>query len=423
MTARPAARRLVQPLRDFLQTEASGGIVLFGATLVALVWSNSPFESSYFRLWETNLAVNLGDWVVERDLRHWVNEGLMTLFFFVVALEIKRELVHGELSDMKRAALPVVAALGGMAVPAGIYTLMNVGGEGLPGWGIPMATDIAFALGVLALVAPRIPQPAKLFLLSVAIADDIGAIIVIALGYAGGIEFGPLFAAAGLLGTMVLLRMSGFRGHPVFVILGTGVWLTTLGSGLHATIAGVAVAFITPTVAYGGDEGLLVDLVRRLRGEADPKTVRATVSQARDTVSVAERLEEALHPWSSFLIVPVFALANAGVSLNAAAVEEAIGSRVALGVVAGLVLGKVAGICGAAFLAVRAGIGTLPTGTAWPTMVGLGLLGGVGFTVSLFIADLAFEGRLTETAKIGVVAASALAGVLGAVVIRRSIRS
>ncbi|MEA2704753.1 MAG: Na+:H+ antiporter, NhaA family, partial [Actinomycetota bacterium] len=318
-------------LRDFLRTETAGGLVLVVAAVVALVWANSPWAAGYERLWHTQIDLAIGTVGFSGDLRHLVNDGLMALFFFVVGLEIKRELVTGELRHWRTAALPAIAALGGMVVPALLYlgeVALATGGTGQRGWGIPMATDIAFAVGVVALLGRRVPKSLELFLLTLAIVDDIGAILVIAVVYSDGISFTPLLAAALLVGAMALLRFRGVRWLPVYVLLGIGVWLACYESGVHATIAGALLGLLAP---------------------ARP------VAPAKSDVSVAERLEHRLHPVTSFVVVPLFALANAGVVLKADALDAPGATGVALGVVLGLVVGTLLGVSLSAWLAVRLG--------------------------------------------------------------------
>jgi NhaA family Na+:H+ antiporter len=418
---RPVPRRLVRPLREFLDTEVSGGVVLLAAAVVALVWANSPWRGGYEGLWTLELSLRLGDIRIAEDLRHWVNDALMALFFFVVGLEIKRELVDGELTEPRRAALPVVAALGGMVVPALLYLTVNAGREGAHGWGIPMATDIAFALGVLALLGPRVPSSLKVFLLSLAIVDDIGAIVVIALFYSGGIDFAWLAAAVALIGVVVVLRYIGVWWVPAYVLVGTAVWFATFQSGVHATIAGVALGLLAPArpLHPRGDEA------RSRRGEEAVRSVgdvRAAQHEALASLPVAERLAHLLHPWTSFVIVPLFALANAGISLGADDIADALGARVTIGVVLGLVAGKVLGITGAAWVAARAGVARLPEDVSWMQVAGVAAVAGIGFTVSIFIASLAFDsGRLVQEAKAGILAASFVASVVGASLLRAAL--
>jgi NhaA family Na+:H+ antiporter len=381
----PFAGRLITPVGDeFVSVEALGGVVLLLGAVAALVWAN--VGDSYETLWRSELTIGVGDLAIEEDLRHWVNDGLMAIFFFVVGLEIKRELVHGDLRDARTAALPIFAAAGGMVVPALIYLRWNAGGPGGEGWGIPMATDLAFALGVLALLRSRVPSRLKLFLLTLAIVDDVGAIIVIAVFYSEGIAFGWLAGAVATIGTMLVMRMLGISHPLVYVLPAVVVWVCTLESGVHATIAGVALGLLAPTGTFHGRP-------------------------------VIEELEQGLHPWTSFAIVPLFALANAGVALGGGAIDSALSSRITLGVVTGLVVGKTVGILAAVALALRLRAGRLPGGLGVRHLVGAGLLGGIGFTVSLFVADLSLTGAHLAEAKIGVLAASLLAGILGVAVL------
>jgi NhaA family Na+:H+ antiporter len=416
----PVARRLAVPLREFLDTEAAGGLVLLTAAAVALVWANAPWSPAYEALWGTELAVEVGSWTLALDLRHWVNDGLMALFFFVVGLEIKRELVAGELRRLRNAALPVVAAVGGMVLPALVFLSLSPDEEGRRGWGIPMATDIAFAVGVLALFGSRVPAGLKLLVLSVAIVDDIGAIVVIAVVYSAGLAWGPLAAAAGLLAVIAVLHRVGVVWWPVHGLLGLGVWLATYASGVHATIAGVALGLLVPTRP----------LVRHLSvslGEGDMElsapVVRWVRLHVQETISAAERLAHSLHPWTSLAVVPLFALANAGVPLSRAPLAEAVGSPVTLGVVAGLVVGKLVGISGAAWLALRLRIGALPEGVTSRQLVAVAAVAGIGFTVALFIAGLAYPTTpaLQDQARVGILAGSLLAAALGAVLLHRSL--
>jgi len=413
-------RRLPRGVRRFLDTEAAGGLVLLGAAAVALIWANIPWRSSYQALWNTGLSVGVGRFVLAEDLRHWVNDGLMAVFFFVVALEIKRELVHGELREPRVAAVPVVAALGGMAVPALVFLVVTLGRGGARGWGIPMATDIAFAVGILAVVGPRVPPSLKLFLLTLAIVDDIGAIAVIALFYASGLQPAFLAAAVLLLASMLGLRRAGVVWMAPYVVLGSGVWLATQASGVHATVAGVALGLLTPArpltpaaVArrWGGD----------LSDEPGPAELQAMIRLAKTSVSPAERLEHLLHPWTSFLVVPVFALANAGVAIRGDSFAARGTVAVGAGVVVALVVGKLVGISAATWVVVRSGLGRLPEGATWAMLVGVAAVGGIGFTVSLFIAELAYQpGAIQDAAKLGILMASAVAGSLGAVLLRRA---
>ncbi|HEU4356248.1 MAG TPA: Na+/H+ antiporter NhaA [Actinomycetota bacterium] len=419
-------RVVLQPLQSFLATEAAGGVLLLIATAVALVWANSPWQGSYERVWQTELTVSVGTWRIAEDLAHWVSDGLMTLFFLVVGLEIKREVLTGELRDPRAAAVPVLAALGGMVVPALLFLAIVAGGEGSEGWGIPMATDIAFALGVLTLVARLAPPSLKPFLLTLAIVDDIGAILVIAVFYSDGMSAQALVVAVAGCVAIVLLQRIHVRAAVVYVFLGVAVWIATFESGVHPTIAGVALGLLTPAVPFQRSRTVSQEAHRIADETVDdpsPPDVDAgywlyLAGLSREAVSPLARVESILHPWVSFVIVPLFALANAGVDLSGAALSDAVSSRIALGIVVGLVVGKPLGVTLATALAVRSGIGRLPAGARWPDVVGVGAVAGIGFTISLLITDLAFEGSsLLEPAKAAILAASVLAGLVGALVL------
>ncbi len=415
-------RRVPRVLRQFLETEAAGGIVLLVAAVVALLWANSPWSASYESLWHTDLSVGLGRFVLSEDLRHWVNDGLMALFFFVVGLEIKRELVHGDLRHPRVAAMPAIAALGGMVVPALLFLLVTVGGGGARGWGVPMATDIAFAVGVVALLGSRVPASLKLFLLTFAIVDDIGAIVVIAVFYASDVQPAFIAAAVGLVAVMIGLRKAGVVWLVPYVILGVLVWLATQASGVHATIAGVALGLLAPAQPLT-PAALTREWASDLSDDPGPAELDAMSRLAQTSVSPAERLEHRLHPWTSFVVVPVFALANAGVVIKADAFDASATVGVTAGVLLGLVVGKLVGITAATWLAVRTGLGRLPEGSTWPMVVGIAAIGGIGFTVSLFIAELAYEpGAIQDAAKLGVLGASTLAAILGATLLLRASR-
>jgi NhaA family Na+:H+ antiporter len=429
-------RTFVQPLQRFLDTEAAGGVVLIVAALAAIVWANGPFGTSYETFWGTPLQVELGGLlhIDHLDLRAWVNDALMAFFFFVAGLEIKRELVHGDLRDPKAAALPAIAAIGGMIVPAMIYLAFNRGGDGGGGWGIPMATDIAFAVGVLSLLGDRVPSGAKIFLLTLAIADDIGAIVVIAIFYTDTLATGWLAGAVAGLVVMALLRNLDVRSLAPFIALGAWVWLALLESGVHATLAGVSVALLTPAWSFydpcrfAPDARRLVDEVEApfaddiLTDDELDRTESALAELSRlttETRSPLERLESGLAPWTAFVIVPIFAVANAGVPFSADALADAVTNPVTAGVALGLVLGKPIGITLATLIAVRLGVGVLPRGTGWSHVVGLGMTGGIGFTVALFVTGLSFDDPvLTDAAKMGIFAASIVSGLVGLAMLR-----
>ncbi len=427
---RTVPRRFVRPLIEFTHVESAGGIVLLVAAVIALVWANAPFGETYEEFWEIHIDLQIGGFHFEESLRHFVNDGLMAIFFFVVGLEIKRELVIGDLRDPKAAALPVIAALGGMIVPAVLYLVIVGDGDATRGWGIPMATDIAFSVGILSLMGRRAPVGAKLFLLAVAIADDIGAIAVIAIFYTEDLLMGWLGAAIAGLVVIAFASRIGIRSMVFYGIAGFATWFFLLESGVHATLAGVALGFLTPALAMYSDSEYH-DRTQRIvdRQEFDSAAPRSEerVNQdalevsaiARESVPPLRRLEVALHPWSSFLVVPIFALANAGVSFAGVDILEAATHPVSLGVAVGLVVGKTFGISLFAFAAVRLGLGKLPRLTTWGHIVGVAAVAGIGFTVSLFVTGLAFtEGLLADRAKIGIFIGSTLAGVLGWLILR-----
>lgn len=425
--------RLLRPFIEFTRIEAAGGILLLACAVLAMLWANSPFAASYAELWATKITVAIGDFKISKALLLWINDGLMAVFFFVVGLEIKREVLVGELSTGRKAALPVAAALGGMIVPAGIYAAINAGGEGLSGWGVPMATDIAFALGVLALLGDRVPAALKIFLTALAIADDLGAVLVIALFYTDHLAWNWLGLGAGVLALLALANALGVRALVVYLLFGAVLWVAFLKSGVHATIAGVLLALTIPARARI-DGGKFLNVGRHAidtfaHDSADAPAGQLTADQHAAVMTIEEaceaagtplhRLEHALHPWVSFFIMPVFALANAGVSIGGDVVAS-LTQPVSLGVLGGLVLGKPLGVVGASWLAVRSGVAELPAGIGWQHIRGAGMLAGIGFTMSLFIAALAFgEGELLALAKIGILSASLLSGVVGALWLTR----
>jgi len=382
--------RAAQPMVRFLHIEAASAIMLLVATAVALVWANSRWQGGYESFWSTNVRIQVGSYVFDEDLAHVVNDALMSLFFFVVGMEIKRELVVGELRDRRTVALPALAALGGMLFPALIYTAFNAGGAGADGWGIPMATDIAFAMGVAALLGERVPSPVKVLLLTLAIVDDIGAIAVIAIFYSDDLWLRMLLVAAGVAVLVWAMYRVNVTLSVLYVVAGCALWLAVYESGVHATIAGVALGLLIPA--------------RQTRYEIDA-----------DTPSPCDHLIAIFHPWTSYVVLPIFALANAGIPLSMEALRHP--SDVLLGVTVGLVVGKLVGVVTFSWIGVRIGIARLPVGTSWHHIVGLGAIAGIGFTVSLFIAGLAFEpGGLQDDAKMGVLLASAIAAGLAALV-------
>ncbi len=375
---------IVDPLTDFLGDEAAGGLALLAATVVALVLANTPARDAYDSLWDTTLTIGAGDLALSEDLRHWINDGLMAVFFFVVGLEIKREMVTGELNSRAAAALPVIAAIGGTVVPALVFVAIVAGGEGASGWAVAMATDIAFAVGVLALLGDRVSSGVKLFVLAVAVVDDVIAITIIAGVYTQGLSVAWLLGALAGLAAVAAMRRLGVAHPLAYVPVALAIWVATYESGVHATIAGVALGLLTHARPIAGRE-------------------------------VLRELEHRLHPFTGFLIVPLFALANAGVALGGDTLSDAASSRLTWAIVAGLVLGKLAGIAGATFGGRRAGAGELPEGMRAGQVWGVAALGGIGFTVSLFIAQLAFEApALQEQAKVGIFVGSLISGLFGA---------
>jgi NhaA family Na+:H+ antiporter len=434
MELRASKERIIRevqlPAQEFIRTEGIGSAVLLAAAVVALVLANSGARDAVHHLWETKISLDLGFVSVSKSFHHWVNDGLMALFFFVVGLEIKRELLHGHLSDRKRAALPAMAALGGMAGPALVYVAFNLGGgPGARGWGIPMATDIAFALGVLGLLGRGVPAQLRIFLLALAIVDDLGAIMVIAVFYTETILPGALGAGAVVLAVMMLMRSLGVRAPMAYAVPGFFFWLAILQSGVHATLAGVVLGLLTPASHYYGDKDTvalgrsLLDRFEKAVARDDHNDAEATLGQLEELVvgteSPLERLERKVHPWTAILVLPLFALVNAGVPISPASLAEAARSPVALGIVAGLILGKLAGVFAASWIAVKLGVASLPEGVRWSHIAGVSLLAGIGFTVSLFIADLAFtDPAMVNTAKVGILVASALAGVGGFLVLK-----
>ncbi len=402
------------------------------AAIAALVWANSPAWESYFHLWETHFTFEFGPIHLEETLHEVINDGLMAIFFFVVGLEIKRELVIGELRDPKAAALPAIAALGGMAIPALIYVFMvGFDSPDVGGWGVPMATDIAFSIGVLSLLGRKAPLSAKLVLLALAIADDVGAIAVIAIFYTADLELGYLAAAAISLIAIWAANRVGIRALTFYVVTGIVAWYFMLESGVHATIAGVVLGLITPAHPLFDSEefdrkarGIMDIYPALVRSQADREhvdhEVRLLARLANESISPLNRLEHSLLLWSSFGIIPLFALANAGVRFEGTPISEAITTRVALGVALGLLVGKIVGITGATWLAVKLGIGKMPEGVSWRIIVGLAALAGIGFTVALFVTGLAFEpGSVSaDLAKTGIFAGSLVAGLIGYFIIR-----
>ncbi|HTP42053.1 MAG TPA: Na+/H+ antiporter NhaA [Nitrospiria bacterium] len=429
--AAPAAvfqEYLIQPLQAFFRTQAIGGVLLLTASVAAIVCANTGLAPLYHRLWETPLRVGLGGFMVDKTLHHWVDDGLMAIYFFLVGLEIKREVLAGELGVPKKAVLPITAAVGGMLAPALIYAVINAGGEGLHGWGIPMATDIAFSLGVLQLLKGRAPIGLLVFLTALAIADDLGAVLVIALFYGGRIAVEPLIIGGLILAVSVTLNRAGVRKTLLYSLLGVALWLAFLNSGVHATIAGILLAFTIPTrttLTAGQFQQRVGELMRRFaagdsgrsaleRDETQQALIRQVGMAALAVEAPLQRIEHNLHPWVTFAIIPLFAFANAGIDISSRALGAALIHPVTLGVVVGLVLGKQLGVMLCSWLPVRLGWAELPAGVTWKHLYGVSWLAGIGFTMSIFIANLAFEEpHLVEQAKIGILLASLIAGAVG----------
>ena len=389
-------QRLVRPFQEFADLEASGGLLLIGCTVAALIWANSPFAGSYFHFWHMDLTFGRIGGLLAKPLHFWINDGLMALFFLLVGLEIKREILVGELASFQSAVLPIAAALGGMIVPAAFYLLFNHGGPGAAGWGIPMATDIAFALGVLALLGSRVPTSLKVFLAALAIADDIGAVLVIAFFYTERISWISLGVGGVFFVALLAANRAGVRHLLIYAILGLGLWVAFLQSGIHATVAGVLLSITIPARQRAASSAVLTS-----------------------NESPMLRLEHALIPWNRYLIMPVFALANAGVALGGGAARSVV-APVSLGVIFGLVIGKPIGIVLFSWLATWTRLAAMLDGIGWRQIVGVGMLGGIGFTMSLFIANLAFgDGTALETAKVGILLASVVSGITGAIVLAK----
>lgn len=414
--------RILKPISRFLHIQSSSGLVLLAFTVAALVLANSPVSESFLAFWKTTVGFSAGTFEMRHSMKHWINDGLMVIFFFVIGLELKRELVLGELKSLRAAALPIAAALGGMVVPAALYLVLQYGQPGHRGWGIPMATDIAFVVGCLALLGKRAPHSLRILLLSLAIADDMGAILVIAIGYTSGVHLAAL--GLGLLGIGVVTLMAGLgvRSVPVYTLLGILIWFGFHESGVHATIAGVILGLITPVRPWI-NEGLLVEFFRGVEDflQGDPaadahrrqELLRTVERATREATSPVERLEALLHPWVGFVIMPLFAFANAGVQIR----TEALLHPVTLAVMLGLVVGKPLGIVLSSWLAVRMGLAKLPDSISWSVLAAAGVLAGIGFTMSLFIAGLALNGLPLDAAKIGVLVASAICGALGMILL------
>jgi Na+/H+ antiporter NhaA len=417
------ARNLAAPIRDFLTTETGSAVVLLAATVLALAWSNSPWSDSYESVWTTKLSIHLGGGAVVADLRHWVNEGLMTFFFLVIGLEAKREFDLGEMRDRRRVAIPVLAALGGMAVPVLIFELFNAGGAGAEGWGAAMSTDTAFALGALALLTPRTATRTRVFLLTLAVVDDLGALVVIATVYTRHVSLPALIVALGLFGVLFVLRYAPTWRRQASVLVAVALWVAMFKSGIDPVIAGLAAGLATNAFPPARENlERATELTRSFREQPTPELARSAQLGVLSAISLNERLQYELHPWTSYVVVPLFALANAGIHVTGSLLGDAIASPITLGILVGYVVGKPLGILGASWLASRPALRGPRPPISWPLLFGVGAVAGIGFTVSLLIAGLAFGGERLAEAKLGVLAAALVAPLLaGAVmaVVRR----
>jgi Na+/H+ antiporter NhaA len=404
------ARNLAAPVRDFLSNETGSAVVMLVAVLVALLWANSPWSDSYESLWTTELSIAIGSGGIAADLRHWVNEGLMTFFFLVVGLEAKRELDMGELRERRRLAIPVLAAIGGMTVPVAIYLVFNAGGPGAHGWGAAMSTDTAFALGALALLTPRGATRLRVFLLTLAVVDDLGALLVIAIAYTGHVSLLALAVAIGLFGVLVGLRYAPAWRRQLSVAVGLALWVAMFKSGIDPVITGLAIGLVTSAYPPSRDDlERATALTRSFREQPTPELARSAQLGVLSAISPNERLQYSLHPWTSYVVVPLFALANAGIHVTSGLLADAIASPITLGILVGYVVGKPLGILGASWLASRPILrGARPT-LSWPSLAGGGVVAGIGFTVSLLISSLAFRGAHLEEAKIGVLSSAIVA--------------
>lgn len=421
--------KIVTPFDEFIHRETTSGLLLMLCTLLALLVANVGLYDRYVQLLHTPITLGLADWHLEKSLHHWVNDGLMTLFFFVVGLEIKREMLVGELSDFRMALLPFFAAAGGMIVPALIFLMFNLGGEAQAGWGIPMATDIAFAVGVMALLGPRVPKALLMFLVALAIVDDLGAVLVIAIFYTETIQVMPLFCAVAFFAVLVGMNSVGIRKPLPYFMLGLLLWLALLSSGVHATLAGVLTALTIPArpryepQQFSALSRQLLDRFDRqdkpgkgILSNQDQTAILQTFEHCIHSVETPlQRLEHSLHKPVAFLVIPVFALSNAGIQINWTQVSDWLVHPLVLGVMAGLVFGKLIGIAGISYLVIRLRWASLPEGVSFSHLVGAGFLGGIGFTMSIFIAELAFVGetQFLLMAKTGILGASVIAGVTG----------
>lgn len=421
----PVVRRVARPLESFIRLEVGGGVLLLIAAVTALIWANTSLDS-YENFWGTELGLELGGMELREDLRHWINDLLMAGFFFLIALEVKREILLGSLADRHLAAVPVAAAIGGMVVPALVYLLINSGGGGTPeGWAIPLATDVAFALAVLATVGRLAPGPLRAFLLTVAIVDDVGTIAIIALVFTDSIALSWLAAAFGTIVAILIMRRLSVRKLAPYVIAAGLLWLAVFESGVHATLAGVVLGLLTPAHPFHDPDetgNVIGAQLREVARSSDAEFDQATMLQASrlstEAVSPLARMEAAVHPWSAYLILPLFALANAGVPISLADLSEAVTSPLGLGVILGLIVGKPLGLVLGSVAAVKLGAGRLPTGVTFATVAGVGFIAGIGFTVALFISTLALPAGSVDEAKVAILVGSLLASALGMIAFR-----
>ena len=427
-----AFEKVVTPFEDFIHKETTSGMLLMACAVLALIFANTALQHSYEQVLHTPMAISIGEWKLEYSLHHWINDGLMWLFFFLVGLEIKREVLVGQLSEFRQALLPIIAAIGGMVVPALLYYALNTEGIGVRGWGVPMATDIAFSIGVLVLLGSRVPKSLLAFLVAFAIVDDLGAVAIIAIFYTDTVVWGAVGVAVLLVGVLIVFNRFGIRSPIPYFLVGTLLWLALLQSGIHATVAGILTAWTIPARSkfdmhrFGDLIGSMGKRIQqRIESEEqcammeDEGQRRGVVQALIDSIHMIEtplqRLEHSLHIPVAFVIIPLFALANAGVPIALAQIPSLVTEPITLGIMVGLLVGKLAGIAGVSLLAVKLGVGALPEGTRTHHIIGVGLLGGIGFTMSIFVAELAFYGQQEALvlAKTGVLFASVIAGVAG----------
>lgn len=411
-------QHFINPIQVFMHQATAGGVVLLCAALTAMVLANSPLSDLYFSILNTSAEIKIGTYAIQKSLQHWINDGLMVIFFFLIGLEIKRELLHGELSAPKKAALPIFAAIGGMLVPGAIYMLFNFGQPGANGWAIPMATDIAFAVGALILLGKRIPLALKVLLLGLAIADDLGAIIIIAAFYTGEVSSNALgYAGLGLL-FIFLFRFVGVRRRLVYFILSLGVWFFVMKSGVHSTIAGVVLGFLTPITPLVSRETLIKALNHHTKEGLNTQSIEELRICLEEALSPLERGVRALHNWVAFVVLPLFALANAGVPLTSFKVTELFQQPVSLGIILGLFIGKPLGISLFAYLACKMKLAELPRGVSWSQILGLGFLAGIGFTMALFVSLLSLSGPEFGTlSKMGILVGSLMSFAVGMMIL------